>query len=138
MNTKKLALSALSGFVVMFAISGLWYMVAMKGYYNDQFADVNRAEFKMLWIVIGYLVWALLMAYVYPIGYKGGAPLNEGLRFGVLVGLISVLPLMLVLYGVYILPLTPTLVDIIYQVVEKGVGGIVIAMVYGSGAGSTS
>ena len=110
MNVKKLVMSAIAGFVAMFIISGLWYMVLMKGYYNDQFADVYRPEFKMVWIVIGYLVWAFLMAYIYPIGYKGGPPVKEGLKFGILVGLISVLPIGLVLYGAHTVPLTGTLV----------------------------
>ena len=132
MNVKKLVMSAIAGFIVMFIISGLWYMVLMKGYYNDQFADVYRPEFKMVWIVIGYLVWAFLMAYIYPIGYKGGPPVKEGLKFGILVGLISVLPIGLVLYGAHTVPLTGTLVDAIYHVVEKGIGGIVIGVVYGN------
>ncbi len=138
MNVKKLVMSAIAGFVVMFIISGLWYLVLMKGYYNDQFADVNRPEFKMVWIVIGYLVWAFLMAYIYPIGYKGGPPVKEGLKFGILVGLISVLPISLVLYGAHTVPLTGTLVDAIYHVVEKGIGGIVIGIVYGNITESTS
>jgi len=138
MNVKKLVMSAIAGFVVMFIISGLWYMVLMKGYYNNQFADVYRPEFKMVWIVIGYLVWAFLMAYIYPIGYKGGPPVKEGLKFGILVGLISVLPIGLVLYGAHTVPLTGTLVDAIYHVVEKGIGGIVIGVVYGNITESTS
>ncbi len=138
MNVKKLVMSAIAGFIVMFIISGLWYLVLMKGYYNDQFADVNRPEFKMVWIVIGYLVWAFLMAYIYPIGYKGGPPVKEGLKFGILIGLISVLPIGLVLYGAHTVPLTGTLVDAIYHVVEKGIGGIVIGVVYGNITESTS
>ena len=74
MNGKKLALATLVGFVVMFLISGLWYMVIMKGYYGEQFSEVNREEFNMVWIAIGYLVGAFLLAVIYPIGYKSGSP----------------------------------------------------------------
>lgn len=131
MNGKKLVLATLLGFVVMFLISGLWYMVIMKGYYGEQFSEVNREEFNMVWIAIGYLIGAFLLAVIYPIGYKSGAPVNEGLRFGVLMGLVISLPMGLVLYGVYNIPLIPTIVNIIYQVVEKGIGGIFIGLVYG-------
>ncbi len=131
MNGKKLVLATLLGFVVMFLISGLWYMVIMKGYYGEQFSEVNRQEFNMVWIAIGYLVCAFLLAVIYPIGYKGGTPANEGLRFGILMGLIISLPMGLVLYGVYNIPLIPTIVNIIYQVVEKGIGGIIIGLAYG-------
>ena len=131
MNGKKLILATVLGFVVMFLISGLWYLIIMKGYYNEQFSEVFRQESKMIWIAIGYLVGAFLLALIYPIGYKGGEPVNEGLRFGVLMGLIISLPMGLVLYGVYTVPLAPTFVNIIYQVVEKGIGGLFIGLVYG-------
>ncbi len=134
MNIKKLVSAWLAGFIVMFSLSGLWYMVLMPDYYSVQFADVARAEPLFTWIVLGYLVVSFLLAYIYPIGYKGKSPLKEGLRFGFFMGLIIALPMGLILYGVHTYPLTATLVDIIYLVVEKTIGGIVIGFVYGSSA----
>jgi len=133
MNMKKCALAALAGFAVMFSISGLWYLVIMGNFYSTQFAEVNRPDDNMLWIVIGYIVAAILLAFIYPIGYKGGDPVKEGLRFGILIGLIMTLPMALILFGVYKFPLTGSLVNTIYQVVEKSIGGIVIGLVYGRG-----
>ncbi len=134
MNTKKLLLTFVAGFIVMFAISGLWYLVIMKGFYSEQFADVNRPEYNMVWITIGYLVAAILMAYIYPLGYKGGPPMKEGMKFGLLLGLVMALPISLVNFGVLNVPLTGSLVDTIYQVVEKIAGGITIGLVYGKGS----
>ena len=131
MNCKKLILATVLGFVVMFLISGLWYLIIMKGYYNEQFPEVFRQESKMIWIAIGYLVGAFLLALIYPIGYKGGAPMSEGLRFGILMGLFIALPMGLTLYGVYTIPLIPSIINIVYQVVEKGIGGLFIGLVYG-------
>jgi hypothetical protein len=138
MNCKKLILATVLGFVVMFLISGLWYLIIMKGYYNEQFSEVFRQESKMIWIAIGYLVGAFLLALIYPIGYKGGAPMNEGLRFGILMGLLIALPMGLTLYGVYTIPLIPTIINIVYQVVEKGIGGLFIGLVYGKSSKSAS
>jgi hypothetical protein len=141
MNVKKLVLAWLAGFVVALLLGLLWYTV-MEGFYDAQYSELNRPESEALrstlWIVLGYLVGYFLMAYIYPIGYKGGAPVKEGLRFGLLIGLIMTLPFALVLYGVYVFPLAGILVDIIYQVVEKTIGGVVIALVYGSGAKAES
>lgn len=50
-------------------------------------------------IVLGYLLLAILMTYVYPKGYSGGEPLAEGLRFGVFIGVLYTLPHALVIYG---------------------------------------
>ena len=134
MNGKKLALAGIAGFVVMFISSGIWYMALMADYYDEQFAAVSREEPLMMWIIIGYLVTALLLAYVYPFGYKGGNPVKEGLRFGFTMGLVMMLPMALITYAVNPVPGSALTVDTIYQVVEKSIGGIVIGLVYGKGS----
>ncbi len=133
MNIGKVILAWIAGFVVMFLLSGLWYMVLMESYYSEQFSDVARTEPMMLWIAAGYLVAALLMAIIYPMGYKGGTPAGEGLKFGILVGLLMAVPTGLIFYGVNTIPPSGTMVDTIYQVVDKGIGGIVIGLVFGRG-----
>ena len=134
MNSKKLLLTFVAGFIVMFALSGLWYLVIMKGFYSEQFSDVQRPEFNMVWITVGYLIAAILLAYIYPHGYKGGPPMKEGMKFGLLMGLLMALPISLLHLGVYNVPLTGSLVDTLYQVVEKIAGGITIGLVYGKGS----
>ena len=138
MNVKKLVLASLAGFIIMFLLSGLWYMVLMSDYYHANFADVERAEPIFTSIVIGYLVLSFLLAYIYPFGYKGKSPLIEGLRFGLIMGLVIAIPSMLILYGVHTFPLTGTLIDIIFTIVQISIGGIVIGYVYGSGAKAES
>ena len=63
----------------------------------------------------------MLMAYLYPKGYSEGSPVGEGLKFGILIGLIWILPLGLIL-------------DAVWHLVEEGAGGIVIGLVYGRNA----
>ena len=118
----------------MFAMSGLWYLVIMKGFYSEQFAAVNRPDINMIWIIVGYLVGAILLAYIYPYGYKGGPPMQEGMKFGLLMGLVIAVPISLVNFGVLNVPVTGSIVDTIYQVVEKIVGGMAIGLVYGKGS----
>jgi phosphotransferase system glucose/maltose/N-acetylglucosamine-specific IIC component len=132
MDTKKWLTAGLAGFVVMFILSGLWYMVIMAGFYETQNAAVSREQFNFLFIVLGYIVLAALMSYMYPVGYKGGSPTKEGLRFGILIGLLVALPMNLILHGVWKVTLAGSLVDSAWHVVEKGIGGIVIALVYGT------
>ena len=85
----------------------------------------------MAFVMLGYLILDFLMALVYPMGYKGGSPLKEGFRFGALIGLIWVLPISVIDHGLYNLPLTLVIVDSSWHVVQEGIGGIVIALVYG-------
>jgi hypothetical protein len=131
MNGKKWFLGGLAGFAVMFALSGLWYMVLMSKFYREQDQGIMRDQFNFLFIVLGYVVLAFLMSLIYPIGYKGGSPAKEGLRFGVLIGVVVWLTANLTLHGVLNNTLASALVDSVWHVVEQGIGGIVIALVYG-------
>lgn len=131
MDAKKFILATIAGGVVMWLLAGLWYWVIATKLYPPM-AEHPR----MLFIILGYLVLAILMAYLYPIGYKGGSPLAEGVRFGIVMGLLWVLPLCLVEHGAT----TPTLafrvivIDAIWHCVEEGIGGIVMAYCYGGPA----
>ena len=72
------------------------------------------------------------MAYMYPQGYKGGSPLKEGLRFGVVIGLLWILPYNVIMIGVVGTSKTLVVVDALWHIVEQGVGGIVIGYIYRS------
>ena len=74
--------SGIAAFVVMFMLSFIWHEVLMGDYYAQILASVARAEPNLVLIGAGYLITAMVMAYVYPIGYKGGSGVGEGLRFG--------------------------------------------------------
>jgi uncharacterized membrane protein len=138
MNVKKWFLAGLVGFVVMFILSGLWYMLIMDAFYREQVGALMREQYNFIFIVLGYLVMAFLMSYIYPIGYKGGSPAKEGLRFGVLIGLLVWLSSNLILYGAHNMTLSATLVDSGWHVVEEGIGGLVIALVYGTASTKNS
>ena len=138
MNVKKWFLAGLVGFVVMFVLSVLWYMIIMDAFYREQVGALMREQYNFIFIVLGYLVMAFLMSYIYPIGYKGGSPAKEGLRFGVLIGLLVWLSSNLILYGAHNMTLSATLVDSGWHVVEEGIGGLVIALVYGTASTKSS
>ena len=87
----------------------------------------------MTLIIVGYLVLTFLMSYFYPIGFKGGAPLQErGLRFGVLLGLVISIPTALIHLGAYNMPLIAHLIDAVYHTAGITVGAAVMALIYGS------
>ena len=63
------------------------------------------------------------MAWVFPIGYKGGSGVAEGLRFGAVIGLLWWLPANVVLSGVYETTLASALVDGVWHIAEGAAGG---------------
>ncbi len=141
MDSKKLIYSTLASFAVMWILSGIWYMVVMADYYDEAMAGIYNAsaileEPNLVFIAIGYFIYALIMAYMFPIGYKGGSAVSEGLKFGAIIGVLITVPMTFINMGLLSACAGPALVDAIYQIVEKAIGGIVIAKVYGGSASS--
>ncbi len=132
MDFKKFSMAVVGGFFTMFVLGGLWHLLLMSNFYEKYATDRALAEPNLLFIILGVLILAALMAYMYPQGYKGGSPLKEGLRFGVVIGLLWVLPINVIMIGVMGTPKTLVVVDALWHLVEQGVGGIVIGYVYKS------
>ena len=132
MDTKKCVIATVVGFVVMFLLAGLWHMLIMGNFYASHSYFPARETPMMEYIGLGYLILALLMAYIYPKGYSSGSPVKEGAIFGGLIGLLWILPFSIVLHGVFNFGTkTLVLVDAIWHIVEQGIGGIVIGVIYG-------
>ncbi len=139
MNFKKFTLSFILSGIVMCLLAYVWHMVypgeslyANPDFYGAQ-GDINRAEPLIQYILLGYLFLAVFMAYTYPKGYEGGSLLSEGFKFGAIIGLVWVIPHGIVLYGVQGLTSGMAIIyDGLWHVVEQGIGGIVIAYIYGA------
>ena len=131
MNGRKFLLGALAAFVVGFLLSGLWHVLLMADFYESNAFGAMR-EPPLFWAIgLGYLVVGLIMAYMYPKGYAGGSPIAEGLKFGAIIGLLWWFPTNLVLYGAFDGPFSIVLVDGAWHLVEEGLAGIALGLVYG-------
>ena len=81
-------------------------------------------------IFLAYLILGLLMAYIYPLGYKEGKPVMEGLRFGIIIGILWVFPHELAMAGAHGESLSYVFKNAAWHMLEQGAGGIVIAQIY--------
>ena len=129
MKTNRL-LGLAGAFVVMFRLGGLWHQVLMGDHYAAILPSVSRAEPSMVVVACGYLITAAVMAFIFPIGYKGGSGIAEGLRFGAVIGLLWWLPANVVLSGVYEITVASALVDGVWHIAEGAAGGVVIGVLY--------
>jgi hypothetical protein len=127
-NFKKLILATLIGGFGMWVVAGIWHNLIMANLYKT----VHATHDGIGLLLVAYFVLALLMAYIYPLGYKGSGLIKEGFRFGVIIGLLWVLPhgiAMVAAHGetsiIYVIK------NSLWHMVEQGVGGIIIALVYG-------
>ncbi len=122
----------------MFLLAGLWHAALMSDLYAS---DLNRAEPDMTLIAVSYLILALLMAYMYPKGIEGTNKITNGIKFGVLVGLIWIVPHALIMHATTEGgALNVIFIDAGWHLVEQACGGVVIALIYGipQAAGASS
>ena len=137
LNLKRLALAALAGSVVMWLVAGLWHMLLVPGFYAVEGEAAHHGGGGL--IIVAYFVLGALMAYMYPIGYKGGKPVLEGLRFGLLIGLLWVFPHSLLRAGAHgEESISYVLINSAWHMVEQGVGGVIIGLIYGRGRAAAS
>ncbi len=133
MNFPRVALAAVASWVLYLGIGFLVHGVLLKDTYL-QYVSVMRPEAQanaILPIAFGCaLVGFFAFAYAYAKGYEGGSGVQEGLRFGVLVGI------MLCAFGSvwdYMMwPVSAGLLAawLIDFVVEFAVYGMVVGLIY--------
>ena len=129
MKTKilKLLIATLVGGLGMWIIAGLWHNLIL-----PMFNENVQAHHDGLGLMLfAYFILALLMAYIYSLSYKGKRPIMEGLRLGVVVGLLWVLPHGLVMAGAHDTSVVYEFKNAVWHMIEQGIGGIIVALIYG-------
>lgn len=133
MNFPRVALAAIAAWVLYLGVSFVVHGVLLKDTYL-QYVGVMRSEAQANAILpIGFcfaLVGFFAFAYAYAKGYEGGDGVQEGLRFGVLVGILlcafgSIWDYMM--WPISAGLLTAWLVDFI---VEFAIYGMVVGLIY--------
>ncbi|HSC27732.1 MAG TPA: hypothetical protein VLD67_10690 [Vicinamibacterales bacterium] len=133
MNFPRLGLAALAGWVVYLGVSFLVHGVLLTDVYSAH-AAVMRPEAEQMEILpfgFGFgLVGFFAFAYTYAKGYEGGSGMQEGLRFGVIMGMLICCFAIISEYMLW--PASPTLLSVwlIDYIVEFTIYGMVVGLVY--------
>ena len=135
MNIKKFILATLTGSMTMWILAGLWHELIMAKFYATETQATHEGTGIIL---LAYLALGVLMAYIYPLGYKGGRPAMEGLRFGIIIGLLWVFPHGLAMAGAHGDSILYVIKNTAWHLIEQGAGGILIGLVYGKSRSSDS
>lgn len=83
---KRYVLLVLGYVVPTFALGFLWHLVLFKENYDA--LGVFRDDISVPLGLFTIIVQGLVLAYLYPLLYRGGPPLREGMRFGAIFGII--------------------------------------------------
>jgi hypothetical protein len=135
---KKALLAAASAAAVMFSLAGLYSGVIARGFIaNNVDSTMLRQPPNLVLVFIGYLLLAMLMTALYGRFVRGPqSPAWSGLRFGMAAGVCWLMPYSLVLFGVYRFPFVALPMDLGWALIEQGIGGLVIGLIYGKSAGN--
>jgi len=130
-NFGRVAAAALAAWVVYLGVGPLVNNVLLADLYA-QHARVFRpqAEMNVALGLAAALAGFFVFAYAYAKGYEGGAGVVEGLRFGVVVGLL--LAAFSVAWNYVVLPVSGALAAawIVDVIVEMAIYGAVVGLVY--------
>ena len=132
-NEKTFWMAVLAGFVTLAACDILIHQVWLAKTYQE-LAHYWRPEAEMkerMWLIfLSEFSLAFLLAVIFPIGHEKKAPVAEGIRFGVLMGLLIYLPGILMKHYVYPYPTTLLAQWFVAGVGEITLAGTVISLAY--------
>jgi hypothetical protein len=133
MNLSRVAIAAIVAWVAFVAFGYLSHAVLMKDLYLAH-SLIMRTEIEAngyLPLAFGVALLAFFaFAYAYAKGYEGGGGVQEGLRFGVLIGLMLVGFATVWDYMTYPLSRTFFLAQIVDYIVEYAIYGMIVGAIY--------
>jgi hypothetical protein len=133
MNFPRVAMAAITAWVVHFAMGFLVHSVLLNDVYM-QHVSIMRPESEamaILPVAVGVsLIGFFAFAYAYAKGYEGGSGLQEGLRFGVLVGIMLCSFAAIWQYMVWPASSSLLIAWLIDFIVEFAIYGMIVGMIY--------
>jgi len=80
---------------------------------------------------VAYLILAFLMSVIYSWTRKSAMPVVDGLKVGVLIGILWVFPHGLAMAGAHGTSVLYEVKNALWHIAEQGIGGVIIAFVFG-------
>jgi hypothetical protein len=133
MNLPRVALAAVVTWVVYLCVSFVVHTMLLTNIYTQHKAAMRPEEQASAILPIGFvfaLVGFFAFAYAYAKGYEGGSGLQEGLRFGVIVGLFLCCFCLIWEYIVWPVSGTLLLAWLVDYIVEFALYGMIVGLLY--------
>ena len=132
MDQRKFFLAAIAYVIVTFAVAASWHLVFFKDLY-DQLGIFTRKEPLIPLGITSIIMQGLVLSYLYPVFFKGGSPLMQGLKFGLLIGVLMASIAVFAEAGKqHVSSLTTWLAfESMYYLLQFGLVGVIIGLIYG-------
>jgi hypothetical protein len=133
MNLSRVALAGFVAWIAFCIVGFVAHGVLMKDLYL-QHAALMRTDAEALprlpLASAVSLVGMLAFAYAYAKGYEGGKGIQEGLRFGVLVGVMLIAFVVVWDYLAYSISRTFLFALVVTYIIEFAICGVVVGLIY--------
>jgi len=130
MNVKKYILAVLAVFVVFELLDFIIHSVILADAYESLQGVWRQNMMNYMWVMyVTALIWSVFFVYIFTKGYQNRGWL-EGLRYGLLIGLLMLVMGMFNQWGVYPLPIGLVVQWFVFGLIQFMICGVVVALVY--------
>ena len=130
MNNKRFFLAVAAVFVVHEVLGFIIHQVLMTPFYQETYSLWRMPEEINLGLIyLVAVIWSLLFTYIFTKGYEGKGPM-EGIRYGLLVGLLISVPMAFATYAVQPITLSMSMAWFVYGTIQVVACGLAAALVY--------
>jgi hypothetical protein len=133
MNFARVAMAAVVAWVVYLGVSFFVHTVLLRDLYLQHLSAMRPEADQNAILPVGFivaLVGFFAFAYTYAKGYEGGSGAQEGLRFGVLVGILICCFRVIWDHMVWPVSLQLTAAWMVEYIVEFALYGIIVGVLY--------
>ncbi|MGB2716921.1 MAG: hypothetical protein WBC51_22250 [Vicinamibacterales bacterium] len=133
MNFARIALAAVVSWIVYLGVSFVVHTVLLRDMYLRHLSSMRPETDQNAILPIGFvfaLVGFFAFAYAYAKGYEGGRGAQEGLRFGVLVGILICCFRIIWDHMVWPVSLQLTVAWMVEYILEFALYGIIVGAIY--------
>jgi hypothetical protein len=134
---KKLVIASVATFVILMATNYLVHSIWLMPDY-DAIPLSHRSPWGIqhrFWaLVVGQVFFSVMFAYIYTRGRENKAWIEQGIRYGILMALVTVVPTSLSEYTVYIIPYRLAIKWMVAGGIQLVLAGLVVAAIFKDGA----
>ncbi|HEX3709064.1 MAG TPA: hypothetical protein VHV56_04170 [Pseudolabrys sp.] len=128
---KKCIISAVAMFVMAWALSFVVHGLLLGGDYavTPGMRPPAEAQKLMAYLILAQALFGIAFAWIYVQGKEDKPWLAQGVRFGIAVAFLTVIPMYLIYHAVTPVPLVLALKQIVYDTIRVVLMGIVLAWI---------
>lgn len=134
---KKLALAIFATYVILMATNYVVHSIWLMPDYDAipmSHRDILSIQHRFWAMLLGQFFFSAMFAYIYTRGRENKPWIEQGIKYAILVGCLTVVPTALSEYVVYVIPYRLAIKWMVAGGVQMLIAGLVVAWIYKDGA----